>query len=123
MHLPLRLLVDIFILAVGAALSYTLGVKNGQVVHQAISIGAVVCLRLWERRKKRRKGKGDERREERRRRRRLQREKQPAEQRVGEEKPRIEEEKQHVEDETERVEEKHQHHEGLEERKHDLREI
>ncbi|KAK4066217.1 uncharacterized protein Triagg1_8049 [Trichoderma aggressivum f. europaeum] len=42
MHLPLRLSVDIFMLALGAALGYMLGAKNGQVIQQALGIGAVV---------------------------------------------------------------------------------
>ncbi|KAK0757437.1 hypothetical protein N5P37_010161 [Trichoderma harzianum] len=107
MHLPLRLSVDIFMLALGAALSYWIGAKNGQVIHQALAIGAVVFVRLWERRKQQRTEQKEERREKRRRRRlqRDERERPEAERRANEEKRRAQEERQ-------RVEKDHGHHEG-----------
>ncbi|KAF3057636.1 Interferon-inducible GTPase 1 [Trichoderma lentiforme] len=112
MHIPLRLSVDIFLLALGAALSYWIGAKNGQVVHQALAIGAVVFVRLWERRKQQSAEQKAERREKRRQRRlrRDEREKQGAERRANEEKQRAGEERK-------RVEQDHEHHEG---RMHDL---
>ncbi|KAL7928279.1 hypothetical protein V8C35DRAFT_318530 [Trichoderma chlorosporum] len=92
MHLPLRLFVDIFLLGIGAALSYTIGVKNGEIVQPLIAIITVACLRLWEQRRQRQADEKDERREKRQRRRRLrqaEREKQQeAKQRVEEEKRR-----------------------------------
>lgn len=104
MHLPLRLSVDIFMLALGAALSYAIGAKNGQVIHQALAIGTVVFVRLWERRKQQRIEQKAERREKRRQRRlrRDERERQEAERRVNEEKRRAGEERERVEE----------HHEG-----------
>lgn len=109
MHLPLRLSVDIFMLALGAALSYWIGAKNGQVIHQALAIGAVVFVRLWERRKQQSAEQKEERREKRRQRRlrRDEREKQGAEKRANEEKQRAEEKR-------ERTEEDHEHHDGPE---------
>ncbi|KKP06404.1 hypothetical protein THAR02_01455 [Trichoderma harzianum] len=107
MHLPLRLSVDIFMLALGAALSYWIGAKNGQVIHQALAIGAVVFVRLWERRKQQSAEQKEERREKRRQRRlrRDGRERQEAERRANEEKQRAGEER-------ERVKEDYEHHEG-----------
>ncbi|OPB45544.1 hypothetical protein A0O28_0077540 [Trichoderma guizhouense] len=107
MHLPLRLSVDLFMLALGAALSYWIGAKNGQVIHQALAIGAVVFVRLWERRKQQTAEQKEERREKRRQRRlrRDEREKKGAERRANEEKQRAEEER-------ERVKEDYEHHEG-----------
>ncbi|QYT04809.1 hypothetical protein H0G86_011711 [Trichoderma simmonsii] len=107
MHIPLRLSVDIFMLALGAGLSYWIGAKNGQVIHQALAIGAVVFVRLWERRKQQTAEQKAERREKRRQRRlrRDEREKEGAERRANERKQRAEEERQ-------RVEEDYEHHEG-----------
>ncbi|KAL6697179.1 hypothetical protein J3F84DRAFT_281201 [Trichoderma pleuroticola] len=107
MHLPLRLSVDLFMLALGAALTYMIGARNGQVIQQALAIGAVVFVRLWERRKQQRAEQKAERCEKRQRRRLLrdERERQEAEWRVNEEKRRAGEER-------ERVEEDHEHHEG-----------
>ncbi|KAJ4856934.1 hypothetical protein T069G_07831 [Trichoderma breve] len=107
MHLPLRLSVDIFMLALGAALSYWIGAKNGQIIHQALAIGAVVFVRPWERRKQQSAEQKAERREKRRQRRlrRDEREKEGAERRANEEKRRAGEER-------ERVEEHHEDHEG-----------
>ncbi|KAL6812561.1 hypothetical protein J3E69DRAFT_124817 [Trichoderma sp. SZMC 28015] len=107
MHIPLRLSVDLFMLALGAALSYWIGAKNGQVIHQALAIGAVVFVRLWERRKEQTTEQKAERREKRRRRRlqRDERERHEAERRANEEKRRAEEKR-------ECVEEDHEHHEG-----------
>lgn len=104
MHLPLRLSVDLFMLALGAALSYWIGAKNGQVIHQALAIGAVVFVRLWERRIKQSAEQKEERREKRQRRRlqRDERERHEAERRANEEKRRAEEKRQRVEE----------HHEG-----------
>ncbi|KAL6812928.1 hypothetical protein GGI42DRAFT_160791 [Trichoderma sp. SZMC 28013] len=107
MHLPLRLSVDIFMLALGAALSYMLGAKNGQVIQQALGIGAVVFVRLWERRRRQRAEQKAERREKRRQRRRDERESQEAERRANDKKRRAEEGR-------ERVEEDHEDHEGVE---------
>ncbi|KAK4069373.1 hypothetical protein Trihar35433_5952 [Trichoderma harzianum] len=108
MHIPLRLSVDIFMLALGAALSYWIGAKNGQVIHQALAIGAVVFVRLWERRKQQAAEQKAERREKRRQRRlrRDEREKVGAERRANEEKRR------RAGEEREPVEEDHEHHEG-----------
>ncbi|KAL7910492.1 hypothetical protein GGI35DRAFT_479338 [Trichoderma velutinum] len=88
MHLPLRLSVDIFMLALGVALSYMIGAKNGQVIQQALTVGAIVGVRLWERRQQQRAEQVAERREKRRRRRlrQAERERREAEQRADEEK-------------------------------------
>ncbi|KAL7957426.1 hypothetical protein V8C34DRAFT_177307 [Trichoderma compactum] len=103
MHLPPRLSIDIFLLALGAALGYTIGAKNGQVIQQALGIGAVVFVRLWERRRQQRAERKAERREKRRQRRRLrdERETEGAERRAKEERERVEEDREH------------HHHEGV----------